>query len=220
MQFKGTVYENGYGLIAKKVMVDTELSLQAKAIYSYLVSYAWGKDKVYPTIKTMLYHLGIAENTFLKHRKGLVDRGYITIETTRQGSKNRNIYTINSLPQNLRVSKSEALNISCPQNLGGKEKKSLQEKKFKQDNNKSSVFLQELSMKLRQKNLSVDPQKLLTAAKDVKTAIQYIDWYADKGPGYLISAIKGAYGEPAKIEDKTTKKSKKIADDLYKAVGL
>ena len=26
-QFKGTIYENGYGLIAKKVMKDTELNI-------------------------------------------------------------------------------------------------------------------------------------------------------------------------------------------------
>jgi hypothetical protein len=75
-------------------------------------------------------------------------------------------------------------------------------------------------MRLQQKNLTVDPQKVLAEAKGIETAIQYIEWYGDKGPGYLMAAIKGQYGEPVKTVDKTSGKKKQLADDLYKAVGL
>jgi hypothetical protein len=67
----------------------------------------------------------------------------------------------------------------------------------------SGVFIQELRMRLQQKNLTVDPQKVLAEAKGIETAIQYIEWYGDKGPGYLMAAIKGQYGEPVVKKEKT-----------------
>ena len=41
---RGTIYENGYGLIAQKVMRDKDLSPVAKSIYAYICSFA-GADK-------------------------------------------------------------------------------------------------------------------------------------------------------------------------------
>ena len=47
-QFKGTIYENGYGTVAKAVMKNKKISIGSKALYAYLCSYAWGKNESYP----------------------------------------------------------------------------------------------------------------------------------------------------------------------------
>ena len=49
-QFKGTIYEKGYENVANLVMVDKTISIGAKALYSYLCSYAFGKDGYYKNI--------------------------------------------------------------------------------------------------------------------------------------------------------------------------
>ena len=36
----GSLFKEGYGIVAKKVMKDKELSIQAKGIYSFLCTYA------------------------------------------------------------------------------------------------------------------------------------------------------------------------------------
>ena len=40
IQFEGTIYENGYGLLAQKVMRDKDLPKQSKLIYAYMCSFA------------------------------------------------------------------------------------------------------------------------------------------------------------------------------------
>ncbi len=99
----GSVYSNGYGIIAKKVMLDTNLSIEAKAIYSYLVSFAGAGATAFPGAATILHHLQISKERFYKHRKQLIEAGYIKVEQeTEKGIFRRNIYTVLSKP--------------CPQN--------------------------------------------------------------------------------------------------------
>src|SRR3954452_25037865 len=92
IQFRGTIYENGYGLIAQKVMRDKDLSPVAKSIYAYICSFAAvGKDgerTAFPGVKLMMYELGIkSEDTYYKHRKQLLEKVYISIEKQRQEGK-------------------------------------------------------------------------------------------------------------------------------------
>ncbi len=101
VQFEGTVYENGYGQIAKKVMTDKTLHIYAKAIYSYLVSFAGSKDESFPSVSRMMQDLGIkSEDTLYKYRNQLVKAGYITIKHGErlQGKFYNNIYKINTIP--------------------------------------------------------------------------------------------------------------------------
>jgi len=101
VQMRGTVYENGYGLIAKKVMRDRRLSIKAKAVYSYLCSFAGSsEDRIaFPGVKTMLDDLQISKDSFYKYRKELETLGYITIEERRDnGRYQSNIYYIEAVP--------------------------------------------------------------------------------------------------------------------------
>lgn len=105
IQFEGTVYEQGYGLIAQKVMRDKDLHPVSKSIYAYLCSFAGvGKDgerSAFPGVSLMMHELGIkTDDTFYKYRKQLVQKGYIKIEKRRQtGAKfDNNIYKIIAVP--------------------------------------------------------------------------------------------------------------------------
>lgn len=85
----------GYGIIPKKVMRDLALSAESKAIYAYLSSFCGNGNTAFPSISLMCHDLGMGEDRFLKHRKPLVDRGYIQIRK-KKSSKGfmNNIYTL------------------------------------------------------------------------------------------------------------------------------
>ncbi len=123
-QFKDTIYEKGYGNVAKLVMVDKTISIGAKALYSYLCSYAFGKGEAYPTVERIMQELNISENSFRRYRKELEDKGYITIEFRNIKGTNRNVYKINNSveqkkePQNLTPSKFGTLPKSTPSKFG------------------------------------------------------------------------------------------------------
>jgi len=71
IQFKGTIYENGYGLIAKTIMTDLELSLGAKGLYSYICAYAGSDGGAFPASERITKELRISKDTFTKHKKEL-----------------------------------------------------------------------------------------------------------------------------------------------------
>src|SRR5690625_6255981 len=77
----------GYGTIHKKVMKDKDLSIEAKAIYAYLQSYAGAGDTAYPSVSLMSKDLNISERRFYNHRKTLIDKGYILIKQTRNDKR-------------------------------------------------------------------------------------------------------------------------------------
>lgn len=104
IQFEGTIYEEGYGLLAKKVMRDKTLPKQSKLIYAYMCSFASvgknGERTAFPSISLQCYELDMSEDTYYKWRKPLIDRGFIRITKQRQeGSKfDRNLYSILPVP--------------------------------------------------------------------------------------------------------------------------
>lgn len=105
IQFRGTIYENGYGLIAQKVMRDKGLPKQSKLIYAYMCSFASintenGERTAFPSVSLQCDELGMNQDTYYKWRKHLVDRGFITIEKAKneKGRFERNIYYIESVP--------------------------------------------------------------------------------------------------------------------------
>ena len=91
----GGIFSKGYGIIPKLVMKDKNLTVEAKSIYAYICSYAGGGDTAFPSVDMICSDLGMSENRFFKHRKLLVESGYLTIKRTRKevGWSN-NIYTI------------------------------------------------------------------------------------------------------------------------------
>ncbi len=89
--------EIGYGTVTKEAMQDRNLTIEAKAIYAYLCSYAGGKDEAYPGINKICYDLGINVKRFRKHMQLLIDNDYITIDKYRytNGKYASNHYYIN-----------------------------------------------------------------------------------------------------------------------------
>ncbi|MFD1707693.1 MULTISPECIES: helix-turn-helix domain-containing protein [Siminovitchia] len=108
IQFKGTIYEGGYGLIAKQVMRDKSLPKQSKLIYAYMCSFASissnGERTAFPSVALQCAELGMSEDTYYKWRKPLIEKGLITITKTRsneedsKGQFDRNIYSIEPIP--------------------------------------------------------------------------------------------------------------------------
>lgn len=94
------VLSKGYGIIPKLVMIDADLTIEAKAIYAYLASYAGNGESAFPSVKKMCYDLQINEKRFSRHKKALLDKGYIEVTQERKGgSFASNIYTIKQFVQ-------------------------------------------------------------------------------------------------------------------------
>ncbi len=90
------IMEQGYGISPKLVMRDKNLSIEAKAIYAYISSFAGNGESAFPKIETACKDLQISKKRFLNHRKNLIDYGYITIEKNRsKGKFDNNVYIIN-----------------------------------------------------------------------------------------------------------------------------
>lgn len=87
---KGSIYEEGYGIIAKKPMRDKRLSPEAKAIYSYICSFAGAGKSAFPGADLMMEELQMSEKRFYKHRNILVEYGYITIIKNRKKNRRDN----------------------------------------------------------------------------------------------------------------------------------
>lgn len=93
------VMADGYGQIPKMVMQDLNLTIEAKAIYAYLASYAGAGSTAFPGISITLKHLGISKDRYYRHRKLLVERGYISVQQTKSdNSFMKNVYTLEHTP--------------------------------------------------------------------------------------------------------------------------
>ncbi|WP_096823854.1 DnaD domain protein [Staphylococcus nepalensis] len=98
----------GYGLVFKRVMKDTNLSIEAKALYSYLSAYAGASETAFPSVKLMCYELNISEKRLQKYRKQLVDNGYLSISRTKSNNiYGKNVYTINHDSRQVRFGRIE-----------------------------------------------------------------------------------------------------------------
>ena len=94
------VMSKGYGTIPKLVMQHDDLSVEAKAIYAYLASYAGAGDTAYPSVSIMCKHLGMSRDRFYRHRKALLENDFIRItKNQNEGGWSNNLYTVVSVPQ-------------------------------------------------------------------------------------------------------------------------
>ncbi len=90
------IFKNGYGFIAKIVMQDNQLSLQAKGLYAYLCSYSGKGKDAFPSRKKMCFDLNITNDTLGKYLKELKESNYIQISQSKNESRfSNNIYKIN-----------------------------------------------------------------------------------------------------------------------------
>lgn len=79
------VFENaaahGFGAIPKLVMLDSQLTPQAKAIYAYFASFAGAGTTAFPRRTTIMRELRIGSvETYYRHFNQLIEHGYLSVE--------------------------------------------------------------------------------------------------------------------------------------------
>jgi len=115
------VNSRGYGLIAKIVMLDRKLTIEAKSIYSYFCSYAGAGSQVFPSIEKIISDLCISKDRFYKHFKFLKNYGYIKVKKrlNKNGTFKSNLYTLvaNPIPiKNIENDNNKQNIYPCPEN--------------------------------------------------------------------------------------------------------
>ncbi|QCX33501.1 helix-turn-helix domain-containing protein [Caloramator sp. E03] len=96
---------SGYGIIPKQVMKDTRLTIEAKAIYCYLCSYAGNDGYAFPSLELITSELKIDKNRFYKHLDILIKTGFISKskEKNSKGQYRRVFYKLNPLYKNTEI---------------------------------------------------------------------------------------------------------------------
>lgn len=90
----------GYGLVFKRVMKDTTISIEAKALYSYLSSYAGVDETAFPSVDLIKHELAIGKQRYQRARKELETAGYLQVDRKQNGNiYGSNLYTIYHSPR-------------------------------------------------------------------------------------------------------------------------
>jgi len=114
------VDSEGYGKVSKCVMLDPKLSPSSKGLFAYYATYTGGgRQFAFPSRGKILRDLGIGAASMYKHRKGLEERGYVTVKEVFNEihMQQNNHYLINMNPENVLDELSE--NHYKRQNLKG-----------------------------------------------------------------------------------------------------
>ncbi|PAK63245.1 hypothetical protein B9K00_12380 [Staphylococcus caprae] len=218
----------GYGTVYKEVMKNNDLSIEAKAIYSYLTTYAGSKDIAFPSIKLICYELNISEKRFYKHRKELLDKNIISKHRERtENGFSKTIYTINHHfvhGQIVRVQNGHGQN-GHGQNVGTKNN-SFKNNSFKNNSDKTSRSFQYISNNLEMIQSPIKVQQLEYILNDFKDNQVDIVTVAtnyckenNKGINYLIKVLENWSKEGIDTKEKAIAKvkPKKPKDDDYLA---
>ena len=103
-----SIVSDGYGLIPKKIARDKALTMEAKAIYGYLASFAGSGGYCYPSKELMISELGTTEKRFNKNIKILKEHGYIKVHKRRKGNRNdSNLYELLMDIRDIEIAKKE-----------------------------------------------------------------------------------------------------------------
>jgi hypothetical protein len=98
------LFSEGYGLIPKKIMKMTDLSIEAKAIFAFFMSYSGAGATSFPSVDTIITFLGISENRFYKYRNELIEKNLLVVkERYKEGKRTSNLYEINFNEQPLQI---------------------------------------------------------------------------------------------------------------------
>ena len=100
------ILSKGFGHIAKFVATDTDLTIEALAIYGYFSSFAGGGNSAFPSRKKILNDLKIGKEKYYNHYNLLLEEGYIKAEQEKYYHEEKkkwilgnNIYTLISNPK-------------------------------------------------------------------------------------------------------------------------
>ena len=73
----GGITAAGYGFIDKKVLLDSRISIKAKALYAYYASFTEGDTLDIPRKEVVMLHLGMTKEVYLGAMKQLFVLGYL-----------------------------------------------------------------------------------------------------------------------------------------------
>lgn len=84
--FADGIFSQGFGFSPKLLMKDKNLTIEAKAIYAYLASYAGAGMSAFPSVDLICHDLSVTRQRYTKHRDLLVKHGYIRVEQQRNST--------------------------------------------------------------------------------------------------------------------------------------
>ena len=105
-------YGKTFTILPNTFIMNPNISSDAKCLMLVLQQYAWTNNEVFPSVKTLLYHLAWSEHIYRKARKELEDKGFIEVIQQRdEGKFNHNIYILN--PEHIYEIDADLKNIEC-----------------------------------------------------------------------------------------------------------
>lgn len=87
---------DGFTAIPNRVLHDQKLSNNAKMLYCTLLSFAWGKDKVWPGQERLAEFMRVTSRSIRNWLTELEAAGMVTI--TQRGLNKTNVYTLHLVP--------------------------------------------------------------------------------------------------------------------------
>lgn len=91
-----TKYGKSFTILPNTFIMNPDVSSDAKCLMLVLQQYAWTNNEVFPSIKSLLYHLGWSEHTYRRARKELEEKGFIEVQQQKEEGKfGHNIYILN-----------------------------------------------------------------------------------------------------------------------------
>ncbi|PTF20456.1 helix-turn-helix domain-containing protein [Staphylococcus devriesei] len=94
----------GYGLVFKRVMKDRDISIEAKALYSYLSAYAGADESSFPSVELIKHELNIGKQRYQRARRELEDAGYLQVDRKQNGNiYGSNLYTLFHSPRQVDI---------------------------------------------------------------------------------------------------------------------
>ncbi|AUJ52939.1 helix-turn-helix domain-containing protein [Staphylococcus hominis subsp. hominis] len=95
---------NGYGLVFKRVMKDRNISIEAKALYSYLSAYAGADESSFPSVELIKHELNIGKQRYQRARRELEKAGYLQVDRKQNGNiYGSNLYTLFHNPRQVDI---------------------------------------------------------------------------------------------------------------------
>lgn len=92
----------GYGIVYRQIMRNKNLTVEAKAIYAYLCSFAGSGTECYPGVDLMAIELCMSKDRLYKHLNILVNAGIIEKSQSRNGNRwGKTVYKICHNPGNV-----------------------------------------------------------------------------------------------------------------------
>ena len=103
LKIEGINYK-GYGILPKYVMLDRDLTIEAKGIYAYFCSYAGAGNSAFPSRDKILADLPLGKDAYYRHFNVLTLQGYIAVTQLHIGGGrgngfSKNIYTLVANPK-------------------------------------------------------------------------------------------------------------------------